>query len=116
MKLNFYCLKNCDTCRKSLKELEAAGFDVTVTDIRKDGVPAAVLTEALGRLGQAVLLTTRSPTWKTLSAAEQQSDPVQLMLQHPTLMKRPLIMNDDWISAGWAKETRSALAALAEAS
>jgi len=109
MHLNFYCLKNCDTCRKALKALENAGHTVTVTDIRKDGVPAQVLAEALAGLGQEKFLSTRSPTWKTLSDTEKAGDPVQLMLAHPTLMKRPLIMGENWVSAGWSKDVAAAL-------
>lgn len=109
MTFDFYCLKNCDTCRNALNSLKAAGHELNVLDIRADRVPRAVLDDALARLGPATLLSTRSPTWKTLSPAEQAGDLVDLMLEHPTLMKRPLIVGDDWISAGWAKDVAATL-------
>lgn len=109
MDLNFYCLKNCDTCRKAEKALTGAGHSLQVTDIRRDGVPRQVLSDALARLGRDVLLSTRSPSWKALSEAEKPRDLVDLMLEFPTLMKRPLIVGADHISAGWSKEVAARL-------
>ena len=36
--MNLYGLKNCDTCRKAKKALEAAGADYAFKDVREDGV------------------------------------------------------------------------------
>lgn len=109
MELDFYCLKNCDTCRKAEKALSAAGHQLHISDIRRDGVPRSVLQEALERLGRDVLLSTRSPSWKALSEAEKSRDLVDLMLEFPMLMKRPLILNKGYISAGWSKEVQADL-------
>ncbi len=109
MRLDFYCLKNCDTCRKARRALEAAGHDLRVMDIRADGVPEAVLREALARLGREGLLATRSPTWRKLDETARQRDLVELMLEYPVLMKRPLIVGPDHISAGWAKDVQARL-------
>ncbi len=107
MKLDFYCLRNCDTCRKAQKALEAAGYALNVQDIRRDGVPEAVLRQALASLGRETFLATRSPTWRTLSSEEQAGDPVALMLEYPVLMKRPLILGEGRVSAGWSKQVQA---------
>lgn len=99
-----YGLKTCDTCRKALKSLPDAEF----VDVRADGVPAAVLEAALGQFG-AALLNTRSTTWRGLSESERARAPLELLADHPTLMKRPLIAVGDTLYLGWTAEVRSAL-------
>ena len=111
MKLDFFCLQSCDTCRKARRALEAAGYTLNVQDIRRDGVPEAVLRAALERLGRDAFLATRSPTWRKLSEDERAGDVVGLMLRYPVLMKRPLILGDGHASAGWSKEVQRELLA-----
>ena len=69
--MKFYGLKNCDTCRKALKELEAAGKTFTYIDVRADGVPEAVITGWLEEVGADTLINKRSTTWRGLSDAEK---------------------------------------------
>lgn len=99
-----YGLKTCDTCRKALKSLPDANF----TDVRNDGVPSGVLFSALGLFG-AALVNTRSTTWREMTETERTHPPLDLLKQHPTLMKRPLIVTGDQMWLGWTAETRAAL-------
>lgn len=99
-----YGLKTCDTCRKALKALEGAEF----RDVRADGVPAEVLSAAHARFG-AALVNTRSTTWRDLPEAERGRDPLDLLAAHPTLMKRPLIIDGDAMYLGWDRNVRAAL-------
>jgi arsenate reductase len=99
-----YGLKTCDTCRKALKALPFSEF----VDVRSTGVPPEVLRAALGQFG-AALVNTRSTTWRGLSEADRARDPLELLADSPTLMKRPLISNGGELSLGWSPQTRSAL-------
>ncbi|NNL88073.1 MAG: arsenate reductase, partial [Marinicaulis sp.] len=36
--MKLYGLKNCDTCRKAMKQLDAAGVNYDFLDVRDDGV------------------------------------------------------------------------------
>lgn len=99
-----YGLKTCDTCRKALKSLEDAEF----RDVRQDGVPEAHLKLAFERFGMS-LLNTRSTTWRGLDAAERAGDPLELLAAHPTLMKRPLIVEGDEMHLGWGRDVQAAL-------
>ncbi|MBV2358338.1 arsenate reductase [Thalassococcus sp. CAU 1522] len=99
-----YGLKNCDTCRKALKALPRA----ELVDVRADGLPADVLDAALDRFGPA-LLNTRSTTWRGLSDAEREGSPRDLIAAHPTLMKRPLVVDGGDMHLGWDKATQQAL-------
>ncbi|MEM1072904.1 MAG: ArsC/Spx/MgsR family protein [Pseudomonadota bacterium] len=102
--MQLYGLKTCDTCKKALKELESVEF----VDVRTTGVPHDVLVRALEAFGDA-LVNTRSTTWRNMPAEERVQDPLQMLKQHPTLMKRPLIVDGDAIHLGWTKEDRPAL-------
>ena len=99
-----YGLKTCDTCRKALKSLPDAQF----VDIRAEGVPADLLKSAHDRFG-AALLNTRSTTWRNLDDAERARAPLDLLREHPTLMKRPLIDAQGDLYLGWGKDVQSAL-------
>lgn len=102
--MELYGLKNCDTCRKALKELPNATF----VDVRADGVPAKVMTRAHEQFG-AALLNTRSTTWRGLEDAARQMPPLALLAAHPALMKRPLIVAGDRMYLGWNDDVRAAL-------
>lgn len=99
-----YGLKTCDTCRKALKLLEGVEF----IDVREDGVPAATLKSAYAVLGDAIL-NTRSTTWRGLSEEERGRLPLDLLADHPTLMKRPLIEKDGTFYLGWTRDVQAAL-------
>ncbi|SMO34112.1 ArsC/Spx/MgsR family protein [Ruegeria faecimaris] len=102
--MRVYGLKTCDTCRKALKSLEGSDF----IDVRAQGVPDAVLAQALKRFGEA-LLNTRSTTWRGLDAEQRKKEPLELLQEHPTLMKRPLVEKDGALYLGWTAETQAAL-------
>lgn len=102
--MRLYGLKTCDTCRKALKTLPDAEF----VDVRSDGVPDAVLSQALATFGDA-LLNTRSTTWRGLDDNQRAKAPLELLKEHPTLMKRPLIEKDGELFLGWTTETRMQL-------
>ncbi|WP_377193521.1 ArsC/Spx/MgsR family protein [Ruegeria meonggei] len=102
--MHLYGLRNCDTCRKALKSIENTEF----VDVRSQGVPDSVLEQALENFGEA-LLNTRSTTWRGLAEDQRAKPPLELLKEHPTLMKRPLIDKDGTLFLGWTPETRSGL-------
>ncbi|NOD92001.1 arsenate reductase [Ruegeria sp. HKCCD4884] len=102
--MKLYGLKTCDTCRKALKSLPDAVF----LDVRIDGVPEPVLSQAFAEFGNA-LLNTRSTTWRGLDESQRAKAPLELLKEHPTLMKRPLIEADGKLLLGWTAETRGQL-------
>ena len=107
--MRFFGLKNCDTCRKALRELENSGAEVAVTDVRADGVSGADLESFLDAFGDD-LVNLRSTTWRNLSEAERTEPPLKLVTDHPTLMKRPVIeMDDGTLHLGWSDAVRAAV-------
>ncbi|SHI77459.1 Arsenate reductase, glutaredoxin family [Shimia gijangensis] len=102
--MRLYGLKNCDTCRKALKMLTNAEF----VDVRADGVPYDLLVRAFAEFGDA-LVNSRSTTWRNLSEEERGTAPLDLLVEHPTLMKRPLIERDGVLYLGWGRDVQMAL-------
>lgn len=99
-----YGLKNCDTCRKALKELQ----DITFVDVRKQGVPTDVLEQAHKQFGDS-LVNRRSTTWRNLSDEARLESPMALLAAHPSLMKRPLIEHNGRLTIGWTDDVRAVL-------
>ena len=105
MTIKLYGLKNCDKCRAALKDLNAAGRDVTFVDIRENTPTADVLETWVASCSADKILNTRSTTWRGLSNDERayQGDAglVELLLNHPTLIKRPVVATNDQVIVGW---------------
>ncbi len=113
MGVTLYGLKACDTCRKAIKALEAAGDAVTFHDVRADGVSKGQLSGWAKSVGWETLLNTRSTTWRSLDDAEKtrvdEGKALALMLEHPALIKRPVIVVGKETYVGWTKDTQAAL-------
>ena len=67
------------------------------------------LAEFLGTFGDA-LVNTRSTTWRGLTEEDRKGAPVDLLVAHPALMKRPVIRTDDGtLYLGWGKDVQATL-------
>ncbi len=98
-------LKTCDTCRKARKALAAAGSEVDYTDVRDDGLSTADIDAIVAEF-PAKAINKSSTTWRGLSDAEKESDAKALLAAHPTLLKRPVIIDRD-MTIGWDKATQA---------
>jgi len=104
--MRFFGLKSCDTCRKALKALAAAGRAPEVIDVRADGLSDADRATIVAKFGDAAL-NRSSTTWRNLSDAEKAGDPTALLAAHPTLMKRPVIEADGVWTIGWKADVQA---------
>ena len=104
--MRIWGLKSCDTCRKAVKELTAAGHAPVYVDVRADGVETADLERFFAEFGEA-LVNRRSTTWRGLSEAERAAPPVELLSAHPTLMKRPVVEGGGTLTLGWGTDQRA---------
>ena len=118
MTLTVYHLKSCDSCRKAIKAMTVAGHELTLIDVRADGVPSEELTRIEKAIGWEKLLNSRSTTWRGLNESDKTdmdaSKAIALMREHPTLIKRPVIIRDETqgaglITVGWTKEVQAEL-------
>ena len=92
--ITVYGIKNCDTCRNALKTLKAQGREHRFHDLRADGVSESEITRWLQSAGWEKLLNRRGTTWRKLPEAEREElgegKIGRLLLEHPTLIKRPV--------------------------
>lgn len=108
--MKIYHLKTCDTCRKAIKTLRAAGYEPELHDVRADGLDSAVLKSLEAALGYEALVNKKSTTWRGLSEAEKsglsRESALALLAENPTLMKRPVIENGGTFTVGWTKSVQ----------
>lgn len=105
--MKIYHLKTCDTCRKAIKALRAAGHDPDLHDVRADGLTSALLSSLETALGYDALVNKKSTTWRGLSDSQKsglgRDSALALLAENPTLMKRPVIEKGGTYSVGWTK-------------
>ncbi len=109
--ITVYGIKNCDTVRKVRKWLEARGTDHRFHDFRVDGLERAVLKHWVATVGWEALLNRRGTTWRQLTDPRkeqlEEETAVSLMLEHPTLIKRPVLETGNEVLVGFDLDTYS---------
>ncbi|RFF29597.1 Spx/MgsR family RNA polymerase-binding regulatory protein [Wenzhouxiangella sediminis] len=109
-----YGIKSCDTCRKARRWLEESGRDYTWRDLREDGPDEAAIRHWAESVGVDRLVNRRSTTWRGLGESERaraldsQAAP-RVLLEHPTLIKRPVFELDDRVLVGFDDAVKRAL-------
>ncbi|MDO5658079.1 MAG: hypothetical protein Q4G36_07125 [Paracoccus sp. (in: a-proteobacteria)] len=106
--LTMYGLGHCSTCQKAQAELQAAGWRVHFRDV-KDAPLSEDERRALVSEFSDKLINRASLTWRAMSEAERAADPVQMMGERPSVMKRPAIVQGDQRFLGWTKNVKRAL-------
>ncbi|MEM1390513.1 MAG: ArsC/Spx/MgsR family protein [Pseudomonadota bacterium] len=109
MAITLYGLKNCDTCKKAIKALEAANHTVDFVDIRAEADLATKVPTWLDAVGSDSLINRRSTTWRNLSEAERDGEAKTQLIENPTLIKRPVIEAGSTLYVGWTKAVQDAV-------
>jgi arsenate reductase len=102
--LTVYGIKQCDTVRKALKWLDQKGVEHHFHDFRTDGLSAELLQGWLDTDFSDKLVNRRSTTWRQLSEEQRQSEGeslLKLLLEFPTLIKRPVFFTDQIFAVGF---------------
>ena len=103
--LTVYGLKTCDTTKKSLKWLERRTVPHRFLDVRADGVDLDKLTEWAMEVGWEALINRGSTTWRGLPDVIRENvtedTALILMVDHPTLIKRPVIEIEGGLIVGF---------------
>jgi arsenate reductase (glutaredoxin) len=104
-----YGIKNCDTVKKARTWLDTNGIDYQFHDFRIDGLTEELMNRFATNLGWNIMLNRSSTSWRQLSV-EQQADltetkALQLMLEIPTLIKRPILDTGSKLLIGFKPDT-----------
>lgn len=93
--ITLYGIKHCDTCKKARQWLDQAGIGHRFHDYRADGLPPELLQRFIDGLGWEKLLNKSSTSWRQLNPEQQagltREKVFALMLETPTLIKRPIL-------------------------
>ncbi len=102
-----YHLSTCDTCKRILQELQPTP-DVVLQDIKTRAISAKQLEEMQQLAGSyEALFSKRARLYKERNLKDQQlteDDYKNLILEHYTFLKRPVIMIEDQIFIGNTKK------------
>lgn len=106
-----YGIKNCDTIKKARKWLEQQGIEYQFHDYRVDGLDISWLTETEQHLGWENLLNKRGTTFRKLADAQKDNldkdKALALLLEHPAMIKRPVLINKNTYYLGFKAEQYS---------
>ncbi|GIU54246.1 MULTISPECIES: ArsC family reductase [Shewanella] len=100
-----YGIKNCDTVRKARKWLESENQAFTFHDFREQGINADIINQWFELADWELLFNKRSTSFRNLTD-DQKSDitkekALQLMVEFPTLIKRPVLVQNNQILIGF---------------
>jgi len=112
--LDIYGIKNCDTVKKSLKWLDAEGISYTFHDFKKEAPTEDLVKDWVDALGVDLVLNKRGTTWRKLEAADQAKaesveGAVALIVEHSSMIKRPVIVGDGHVSVGFTPDVQAKL-------
>jgi Spx/MgsR family transcriptional regulator len=92
-----YGIKNCDTIKKARLWLSQQEVNFDFHDYRSDGLDLQWLQQVEAWLGWEAMLNKKGTTFRQLSDADKENidkdSALQLMLQHPAMIKRPLLIH-----------------------
>ena len=108
-----YGIKNCDTVKKARKWLEENNIATQFHDFRVDGLNRQQVQAWADQAGWETLLNKRSTTWKQLDAGLRDTidanSAIDAMVEHPALIKRPILERAGTIQVGFKAEQYSAI-------
>jgi len=106
--IRVFGIKNCDTMKKAFTWLNENGVDYEFTDYKKAGVAETHLPDWSQRASWETLLNKRGLMWKKLTdeerAAVDEEKAIKLMVQYPSLIKRPVLDTGSQLIIGFTPE------------
>ena len=108
-----YGIKNCDTMKKARTWLDGHGVQYEFHDYKASGIDAASLARWCGKVGWETLLNRSGTTFRKLPEAQKtdltERKAVALMLEQPSMIKRPVLETGARVLVGFKPELYAAL-------
>ena len=103
--ITLYGIPNCSSVKKAREWMNAHQVPHGFHDFKKQGLSAEHLSLWLSKVDWTVLLNRKGTTWRGLDAATQglakdAASAQQLMLQWPSLVKRPVLVKGQKVVVG----------------
>ena len=107
--LTLYGITSCSTVAKARRFLEDNGLEYQFYDLKKQDVDEALISSLEQRAGWEVMLNKRSTSWRQLEDTQKQDvdkdKAIALMVEKPTLIKRPLLDTGNELLVGFDVES-----------
>jgi len=113
MPARIYGIKNCDTMKKALTWLKDHHVAHDFHDYRAEGIDAGTVAGWARAIGWEKVLNKASTTFKDLDAADKadldEASAIALMVRHPTMIKRPILVNGTRVTAGFKPDVYASI-------
>src|SRR5690606_119448 len=113
MKTILYGIKNCDTMKKARAWLEANGVSYEFHDYKTSGVTRVDLERWVDAVGWETLLNRAGTTFRKLPEDKKtnltRAKAIQLMLEQPSLIKRPVLERGKTLLVGFSPDKYATL-------
>lgn len=104
--ITLYGIPNCDTMKKARQWLADHDIDYVFHDYKKSGVPEKELHRWTRELGWETVLNRGGTTWRKLDESVKaninQANAIQIMLENPSCIKRPVLDVNGKLLAGFS--------------
>ena len=111
--MRVFGISNCDKCRGAKKWLTKNEIDFEFIDFRKQAITADDIKRWIKNVGEEKLINKRGKTWRALPDELKQNfeklDVVNIMLEKPTLMTRPIFETQGKIILGFSSDVMNQL-------
>jgi arsenate reductase len=109
MKTTLYGIPNCDTVKKARAWLAARAQPADFHDFKKQGLERATVAAWLEQLDWELLVNRKGTTWRKLpderrAAVLDKASALELMLEFPSVIKRPVLQVAGKLSVGFSDE------------
>ena len=103
-KPTFYTKPTCTTCKNARSFLDEQGLDVSEIDINKNPPDRAFLEKHIDPDRFLDFLSTRSPVFKQRPLPKSKKEAIDLMMEQPNLIRRPILVRGSKVTFGFNKE------------
>lgn len=108
MTITIYGIKNCDTMKKARAWLDANGVAYAFHDYKSEGIDRKRLQAWAGAVGWETLLNRAGTTFRKLADSDKQGltqeKAIALMLEQPSMIKRPVLDTGGALLVGFKPE------------
>jgi Spx/MgsR family transcriptional regulator len=111
--IGLYGIPNCDTVKKARTWLDKQGLAYTFHDYKKEGADPDRVAAWIAAAGLDVVVNRKGTTFRALSDADKalaadSHTSVALLVQQPSIIKRPIVEHPGGILVGFKEDEWSA--------
>jgi Spx/MgsR family transcriptional regulator len=108
-----YGIPNCDTMKKARRWLDEHGVPYQFHDYKKAGVDEGLLRQWVDQVGWEALFNRRGMMWRKLDDSLKdnmdEANAIRVMLETPSIIKRPVLEVGDRLHVGFREDDYSSL-------